>query len=206
MYYHDIAREMEFRRSKNWSLENRAKIYIYDDVDHYQRDGKVAGWSSGHAYSKEKIIRTFPSAHGFFDTTLPHELGHIIFREFIGDDVLVPLWFEEGVAMRQEKARRWGAHQAVNEAIAEGTFIPLPVLNRMRLYRDTPVDVVSLYYAESASIVHFIIKDHGQSRFVRLCRELRDGKTFMEAFFRIYSRYKNWDDLNEAWVQFLKNV
>lgn len=205
IYYEDIARDMGWTRTQGWSWEGRARIYIYNDSEHYVQDARAVGWSAGHAYSKDKVIRTFPSAHGFFDTTLPHELGHIIFREFIGEEVSVPLWFEEGVAMYQEKARRWGSHRAVQQAITRGEFIPLAELDRMRLGRETPEAVVALYYAQAASVVHFLIKEQGQIRFKRLCSELKAGKNFMDALGSVYGRYKNLNDLNRSWVEFLKN-
>jgi len=70
-------------------------LNIYDNADDYVQAGKMASWSHGVASPKNKVIRTFPAAHGFFDSTLPHELGHIIFREFVGFKAQVPIWFEE---------------------------------------------------------------------------------------------------------------
>lgn len=151
------------------------------------------------------MIRTFPSAHGFFDSTLPHELGHIIFREFIGFKAQIPSWFEEGVAMYQEKARRWGAHDTVRKAMEDGTFKPLDELSITSLRRTSSKDLVNLFYAESASVVNFLINEYGQQRFVRLCRKLKDGGPFSWALDSVYVRFKNIDDLNKAWVKYLNN-
>lgn len=204
-YYDEIARNMGFTRYKGWTWDERARIYIYNNYDHYMAESRSAGWSAGHAYTRDKVIRTFPAAHGFFDTTLPHELGHIIFREFIGENAHVPLWFEEGVAMYQEKARRWGAHRAVKEAIENKTFIPLPEFDRIRLYKDTPAETVSLYYTQAASVVNYLITGHGQTRFVRFCRQLQEGKLFMEALRSVYARFDSLEKLNRDWIRFLKN-
>ena len=92
---------------------------------------------TGRLLRKAKTIKTFPEAHGFFDTILPHELGHIIFRDYIGFTINIPLWFEEGVAIYQEKAKRLGANKAVKEAIENGQFIPLSQLSGMRLYKNS---------------------------------------------------------------------
>jgi len=108
--YKEIYSNLGFTRYRYWTAGNRTKIYIYDDVDDFVSNGGQAHWASGVASARSKVIQTFPAAHGFFDSTLPHELGHIIFREFIGHDVRVPLWFEEGVAMYQEKAKQPHAH------------------------------------------------------------------------------------------------
>ncbi|MDP2654030.1 MAG: peptidase MA family metallohydrolase [Candidatus Omnitrophota bacterium] len=203
-YYSAITRNLGFTRYQGWAFEGRAKIFIYDDQDDYVESSRQAGWSSGMASAREKVIRTFPSAHGFFDSTLPHELGHIIFREFIGYRAMIPLWLEEGVAMHQEKAKRWGAHQMVLKAIEKGEFIPLKALTQISLTQDTDRATVDLFYTESASVVYYLITEFGIHRFVNFCRALKEGRTFEAAFVSAYSRFQNVDDLNKAWVDYLK--
>lgn len=204
-YYREISENLGFTRYKGWNWDERAKIYIYDNADDYVKTGKQAGWSHGVASPRDKVIRTYPSAHGFFDSTLPHELGHIIFREFIGFKARIPSWFEEGVAMYQEKAKRWGAHDTVRKAIENGTFKPLDELSLMRLRYNTSRSSVDLFYAESASVVNYLIGELGQQRFVRLCRKLKDGGPFSWAIDSVYVRFKKVEDLNKAWVKYLKN-
>lgn len=203
-YYEDITRNLGFSRYEPWSFDERAKIYIYSDQDDYINTAQQANWSHGVANAKEKVIRTFPSAHGFFDSTLPHELGHIIFREFVGFRADIPLWMDEGVAMYQEKAKRWGSTAAVGKALESKTFIPLGELSTMGLYRDTDRETIELFYAEAASAMYFLITEYGEHRFVSFCRELKDGAHFEDALQRNYSRFDNMDGLNKAWVDYLK--
>lgn len=203
-YYDEITRNLGFTRYKGWSFDDRAKIYIYADKEDYLSSSKQAKWSHGVAYAKEKVIRTFPSAHGFFDSTLPHELGHIIFREFIGYRTPVPSWMDEGVAMYQEKARRWGADKAVKKAIGEGRFMSIEALSLKRLTGSTEKEVVQLYYAEAASIVNYLINELGKPRFVKFCRKLKDGQPFYQAFFSVYQRFKTMKDFNKRWLEYLK--
>ncbi len=203
-YYQEITENLGFTRYKNWTWEDRAKIYIYRDNDDYVRSSRQARWSHGAALAREKVIRTFPAAHGFFDSTLPHELGHIIFREFVGYKSDIPLWMEEGVAMNQEQAKRWGTDKIVKEAMAIGTFMPLEKLSRSRLYGNADQKMVELFYAESASVVNFMIKELGEFKFIHLCRELREGSRFEEALHKVYLRFQNISDLNKLWVDYLK--
>jgi hypothetical protein len=203
-YYHEITGNLGFNREQNWMPEERAKIYIYQDDKDYVRNAQQYQWSHGAALAKERTIRTFPSAYGFFDSTLPHELGHIIFHEYIGFAVEVPLWFEEGVAMCQEKAKRLGADEDVLRALKNGQFISLTELTNMRLYSDSPPDKVDLFYAESASVVNYLIGELGESRFAKLCRELKDGRDFLGALQASYVRFSSLDELNRSWVNYLK--
>ncbi|HBR15351.1 MAG TPA: hypothetical protein DD723_07400 [Candidatus Omnitrophica bacterium] len=203
-YYSEITTNLGFTRYKSWSWDERARIYIYDNSDDYVNAGQQAGWSHGAASPTDKVIRTFPMAHGFFDSILPHELGHIIFREFIGFNTVIPLWFEEGIAMYQEKAKRWGAHQAVKEAMKEKKFMPLNDLTHVRLDSRTHTDLVNLFYAESASIVYFLMTEFGQYRFVRFCERLKKGYGFESALAYVYVRFKTIESLNKEWERYLE--
>ncbi|HLD69243.1 MAG TPA: peptidase MA family metallohydrolase [Candidatus Omnitrophota bacterium] len=200
--YETIAQNLGFTRYEGWSWDRRARVYIYDDQEHYVGERNVS-WSHGMALVQEKVIRTFPTAAGFFDSTLPHELGHIIFREFVGYKSKIPLWLDEGVAMYQEKAKRWGANKLVARAISEGKFIPLKELSRVELTNESDQATIELFYAEAASIVYFMITELGDYRFVNFCRHLKEGCRLDDAIHRAYARFQNMDDLNEAWVKYL---
>ncbi|MCB9772046.1 MAG: hypothetical protein H6754_05805 [Candidatus Omnitrophica bacterium] len=203
-YYDEIPRNLGFIRYQGWTYENRAVIYIYDDQDEYRIHAKNMEWSGGMANVLQKEIRTFPAAAGFFDSTLPHELAHLIFREFIGNSH-IPLWLDEGVAMYQEKAKRWGANKVVKDAIKRGKFIPLSELTAHRLSREKTEEIINIFYAEAASIVYYMIVELGESRFENFCRKLSAGISFEEALQKNYGRFRNMEDLNNRWVDYLKS-
>ncbi len=203
-YYVDVTRNLGFYRMRDWIFDRKATIYIFDDRDDYvKRSGQYA-WSAGTASTRMKMIRTYPASHGFFDSTLPHELGHIIFREYVGYRTRIPLWFEEGVAMYQEKAKRFGANSLVKKAIQNGTFIPLEDLTAMRLTNRSPRETIELFYAESASAFNFIMASIGDHRFARLCRDFKDGGNFEEALERVYPRFRTLSRINKLWVKSLE--
>lgn len=202
-YYDEVTDNLGFHRIHNWIFDRKASIYIFDDKSDYIKRSRQYVWSAGTASTRMKTIRTFPAAHGFFDSVLPHELGHIIFREYVGYRSRIPLWFEEGVAMHQEKAKRWGADKKVKQAIENGTFIPLSKLTRMRLTNNTDRSVIRLFYAESASVFNFIMDKIGKHRFARLCRDFKDGGSFEQALERVYPRFRSIERLNEMWVKSL---
>ena len=105
-HYIKITQNLGFTRYDFWIWDNRAKIYIYDDKDDFINTTNQPQWSGGVVHYQQKIIKTYPQMAGFFDSLLPHELGHIIFREFVGNDTRIPLWLDEGVASYQERTKR----------------------------------------------------------------------------------------------------
>lgn len=202
--YRRISENIGIGAYRSWSWEKRASIYIYKDMDDYVKNGGQAGWSHGTALVTTKIIKTYPAAAGFFDSILPHELGHIIFHEYVGPTADIPLWFDEGVAMYQEKAKRVGAHATVRKAIEKGQFIPLTRLADMRLYVNSDQATVDLFYAESASAVNFLITQFGAEHFHQFCKELSKNTRFEDALVKIYMNIKGLDDLNGRWKKFLE--
>lgn len=204
-YYRSITNELGFTRFSDWLWENRATIYIYNDSQEYLDATKQPSWSAGLAAYRERKITTFLADSGFFDTLLPHELGHIIFREFVGFRSGIPQWFEEGVASYQEKAKRVGATKALRQAIAEKKFIPLTELEKVSLVSSQDKDFVELFYSESGSVVYFLLTRFSKHNFVDLCKALKEGKSFEQALHDGYPRFDNVEELNREWVRYLQN-
>jgi len=203
-YYNEIADNLGFRRYNFWLWDNRARIYIYDDAQDYCANTGQPSWSGGCANIKDKIIHTFPFAKGFFETVLPHEMGHIIFREFVGfDNNAIPLWLDEGVASYQQDLRNSTADKIVKDAIKKGEFIGLDSLSNINPHTITDTNKVNLFYAESVSMVDFLIKKFGQDSFIYFCQQLRDKKDFSKALASAYP-FKDIQELNESWLHYLK--
>ncbi len=203
--YRSVLENLGVSSYQGWAWEKPVLIYVYRDQEDYIKNGGQAGWSHGAAVVSTKTIRTFPSDEGFFDSLLPHELGHIVLHEYLGDYVDIPSWFDEGVAMYQEKAKRVGANKLVREALSNGQFITLSQLSDMRLYVNSDRKTVELFYAESASIVNFMISELGKNNFYRLCRSLKQRTRLSEALSEIYINIKDLNDLNKKWVNYLKD-
>lgn len=204
-YYNKIADDLGFRRFDFWLWENRAKIYIYDDMEDFHASTGFVTWSAGLAITKVKTIHTYPYAKGFFETILPHELGHIVFREFIGfDNQLVPVWLDEGVASSFEKGRAALAGKIIKPAIADDTFIPIQNLTMLNPQLMQDNQKVNLFYAESISIIHYLIKEFGKDNFIIFCQRIRDGKNLAESLRSTYN-FNNLDELNISWKKFVEN-
>ncbi|MBU2258636.1 MAG: hypothetical protein KJ926_05895, partial [Candidatus Omnitrophica bacterium] len=175
-YYNDIAESLGFNRYNFWLWDNRAKIYIYDNAKAYQATGQPE-WSAGSAIPQRKLIASYPMAEGFFEHLLPHEIGHIIFREFVGfNNNAIPDWLDEGVASYQESLTDPRMKMVINSAVSQGRLIGLNKLFGMNPYSMHDSDLVNLFYAQSASLVEYLIKEFGRDRFVTFCQDLRDKK------------------------------
>lgn len=202
-YYNKIADDLGFRRFDFWLWDNRAKIYIHDDANAYQLATNQPSWSSGCAIMKEKVIHTFPYAKGFFQTVLPHEMGHIIFREFVGfDNQAVPNWLDEGVASYQEDQIYSMANRVVIDAASTNQLISLESLSRMDPHLMNNNSEVLLFYSEAVSIIDYLVKEFGKDNFILFCQNLRDKQDLERAISYVYP-FRNIQELGEAWQKYL---
>lgn len=204
-YYDEIADDLGFRRHNFWLWDNRAKIYIYDEAKSYQVATGQPIWSGGSVIPRDKIIHTFVGQNGFFDITLPHEMGHIIFREFVGfDNPDIPFWLDEGVASYQGRLRRITANRSVKEAIKKSNFITLEKLSQINPILTPDSSVVNLFYSEALSIIDYLIKEFGKDNFVLFCQNLRDKRNLERALASSYP-FKNLQELERTWQRYLIN-
>jgi len=204
-YYEELTEKLGFRRFNYWTWDNRAKIYIFADKEMFEKEMNQPSWAGGIASYVDKTIWTFPQESGFFDTLLPHEIGHIVFREVIGAHHNVPLWLEEGVAQYLEQAKRIGAEKHVLNAMADGTFIPFKELMTMNSLTLRSGGDVKVFYAEASSLVNFLIQKYGVDSFNNFCSKLKDGKNFNDALSYAYFYIRSASDLGVAWEQYLKD-
>jgi hypothetical protein len=202
-YYNEIATNLGFNRYNFWLWDNRAKIYIYDSAADYASATSQPSWSSGSTLMAAKLIHTYPNAQNFLTETLPHEMGHIIFREFVGfNNYAVPLWLDEGVASYQQKSRSPLTNSLLKEAMRKGNFIKLQDLSGFNLLRTSDVALVQLFYSEAFSIVNFLVKEFGKDKFVLFCQNLRDKGNLERALASAYP-FSNLKELGSAWERYL---
>lgn len=203
-YYNDLTDKLAFVRYKYWMWDDRAKIYLYPDQDAYVKDTGQPSWSSGTASYNDKTIWTYPRESGFFDSLLPHEIGHIIFREVVGKN-RVPLWLEEGVAQYLEQAKRIGSERTVIKAIENGTFIPFDELNSINGRTLRARSDVELFYAESINIVLFLLNKSSTKAFNEFLRKLKQGKSLEDALSFAYYDIRKISDLGKMWEDYLNS-
>jgi hypothetical protein len=199
-YYKSITSSLGFNRFDFWSWDNRCRIYLYSDRTSYLDVTGSISWSRAHVYVVEKRIITYAGQEGFFKTILPHEMAHIIFREFIGFDKKLPIWLDEGVAILAEADSSQRLLFA-KDMVLKDRHIPLTALSDIRNYASMDPYV---FYSQAASLVDFLLNRYGRNNFVVFCRELRDRNDWQEALRRVY-RFEGLDDLENSWLEYVRN-
>jgi hypothetical protein len=162
------------------------------------------------------------------ESLLPHEMAHLIFRDFVGFKGEVPLWLDEGVAQWAEIDKRPQIKNMVKKLYEDDALLSITDMMRYDirniktrnglLIRPTTTkddkpgvlflsvdNLISTYYLQAVSLVGFLIEKYGSYSFADFCRGLRDGKSMDEALRLTYTTHiVSTAELELRWRQYLK--
>jgi len=201
-YYNTITKELGFRRFNFWTWNKRCKIYLYSSREVYYNNTQIPSWSQARVEVKERIIYGFLEKKDFvrfIEEILPHEMGHLIFREFVGYETKLPLWLDEGIACFVEKRNKQKRLNLAKKIVNTDAFISLEKLTSTS---KNSLDDPDVFYAESASIIDFLLEKYGRDKFVEYCRSLRDGNHWKESLLRVYD-FSEFSQIGDEWVKYL---
>jgi hypothetical protein len=207
-YYQKIANELGYARYSNfWQWERRVKIYIYPDrstYENYLKKHNYAKWSVGMANYNNKEIIGYAQSEEFLDATLPHEITHLIFRDYVGQRN-IPIWIDEGVAQWEEKGKRRFVKTKIKQLLQIHKPIPIERMMTLNIGGVENPAIVELYYVEAISLIDFLITQYGIDNFIFFCRHLRDGKDINEALqFAYPTSIRNITTLEEKWLEYVQ--
>ncbi len=189
-----------------WTRENKVYIYYAQEPKTYRRLTGRPEWSGGTASLSERKIYVYRSGEAL--GILAHELTHIYFDSFFPPSHPSPLWLSEGLATYIQSERGLSKPNWLEQnlkLLEGGSGFKLSDLVRIEDMRGADEDNVRLWYAQSYSVVRFLIKLKAGESFYLFCKELRDGKPPHQALYRAYGMpYNKLSSLEYAWRYDLK--
>jgi hypothetical protein len=184
-------------------LERPAKLFIYAS----QQDllGAMVypqEWTGGAAYTRYGIIviGLAPDEIDWGRTIIAHELAHLV----VGQITLnpyndLPTWLDEGLAMHNEGELDPAFTFYLNKAIAEDVLISAQSLSSpFSAYAEEAI----LSYAQSYSLVEYLINTYGQEKMLELLNAFREGSGYDEALERVYGF--DTDGLDSLWRDYVR--
>jgi len=183
-------------------VEVPVNIFIYGSFDDL-RDAIAVGsqeWTGGQAFTEQGVvvIGVSPSDLAYGLVATPHELTHLVVHQATdnpyGD---IPRWLDEGLAvyMSGELDAGWrGYHDQVTRAAETDELMTLQTLSS-----SFPADSeqAGLAYAQSGSVVEFIIQHYGEDAMAELLDIFSAGALYDEALEQALG-VDTWD-LDNAW-------
>lgn len=200
-----IRRELDLRETVEVSIVLATPRMPSDELP---LDPKtLPPWLAGIALSGRQIIliRVQPGRTAAdYDSLLAHELTHVILKGDYPQSAVWPRWFKEGLAMRQSRGEGLRLHASLSLAAARGRIIPLD-----SLWSSFPSHQAGsrVAYAQSFSILTFLISRHGEEVFAQFMQELRSGD-FAGSFARVYGyglgrmekEWRRYVKLRYSWI------
>jgi len=184
--------------------ERPIKIYIYASTS----DLKGAmifpqEWTGGVAFTAFGIIAIGipPSNIDWGKKALVHELTHLVVHQATFSPYgQLPIWLDEGLAMYNEGELDPVFRSHLQEAILEDKLISVRGLCSPF---SAETEKARLSYAQSYSLVEYLLDNYGQDKMLELLTILKQGSTYDEALTEVYSF--DIDGLDARWRATLSN-
>ena len=184
-----------------WASSERTTIFLFKNQDTYRRVTGRPVWSGGASSVGKRKLYVYESEE--LPGIVAHELTHIYFDGFFLDGTTDPLWLSEGMATLVQVERGLAAPNWLREnleRLEQGEGFPIDQLTSVTSTSGWPDAKVRLWYAQSYSIVRFLIRTQYRSSFYKFSAHLRDGRPAPEALYRAYGApYTRMVALEHAW-------
>jgi len=178
--------------------ERSINIYIYAS------DNDLKGamifpqeWTGGVAFTAFSTIAIgiSPSELDWGKRVLVHELTHLVVHQATFSPYgQLPLWLDEGLAMYNEGELDPVLRSYLEEAILEDELISVRSLcSPFSAYSEK----ASLSYAQSYSLVEYLLDNYGQDSMLDLLTIFKQGSTYDEALTEVYGF--DIDGLDARW-------
>jgi hypothetical protein len=180
--------------------EKTVKLYIYANAQDLR--GSMIfpqEWTGGVAFTRFGIISIgiAPDSLNWGKRAIAHELTHLVIHQVtLNPYSELPNWLNEGLAMYTEGLLGPEFTSVLNRAIAEDSLISVRSLS-------SPFSALAeqsiLSYAQSYSLVEFLISNYGQGKMFELLNTFRQGTTYDGALEKVYEfdmdgLYTLWQD------------
>jgi hypothetical protein len=167
--------------------ERPVKIYIYASTSDL-KGAMISSneWSGGVAFTEFSTIAISipPSELDWGKRALVHELTHLVVHQATFSAYgQLPLWLDEGLAMYSEGELDPDFRSCLEGAILEDELISVRSLcSPFSAYSEK----ACLSYAQSYSLVEYLLDNYGQDKMLDLLALLKQGSTYDEALTEVY--------------------
>lgn len=180
------------------SLKQPATFYIYADTsDLHSALVYPDEWTGGVAFPAYStvVIGISPASLDWGQRAIAHELGHlVVHQDVFGPYGVLPTWLDEGLAMDAEGELRSDLQGLLDQAIATDALFSVRSISSS--FPAHPYEA-KLSYAESYSLVQFLIDSYGGEKIVELLHVFKNGSTADEALLQVYGF--DTEGIGERW-------
>jgi hypothetical protein len=167
-------------------LERAVEIYIYASSEELRSALIYAQeWTGGVSFSEYGILAIgLTQDIDWVKGTIAHELAHLVTYQMTYNPYSdIPTWLNEGLSMYIEGDLDPTFRSLLNNVISHDMLISVQTLSS-----NFPTDVqeARLSYAESYSLVEFLIDNYGSDKMLSLLDVFKQGSTYDNALKQVY--------------------
>ncbi len=187
------------------SLTEPIRIYIYGSSTDLR--GSMIfpqEWTGGVAFTRYGCIAIgiSPVNLAWGRRAIAHELTHLVIHQMTLNPYSgLPNWLDEGLAMRSEGPMGPAFQSYLDRAIAQDSLFSVRSLASPF---STDAEKSYLSYAQSYSLVEYLISTYGKDRMFELLDTLSEGSTYDDALTRVYGF--DSDGLERLWREYLMSA
>ncbi len=168
-------------------LEQQVSIYIYGSTEDLH-DALIYPdeWTGGMAFPEYGVIVIGVAPHNIAwgKRAVTHELSHMIIYQVTYSPLSnIPTWLDEGLAMYSEGELMSNFEQNLQQAISNDTLFSIGSISGSF---PAATEEAELAYAQSYSLVEFLIDNFGSSKMQLLIQAFSDGITLDNALLEVY--------------------
>ncbi|MDQ6603529.1 MAG: peptidase MA family metallohydrolase [Chloroflexota bacterium] len=189
------------KKNFNVTSDRPIRILMYANA----RDLRVAlppnsaEWIGGGASTELGIIHAAiapgRSAASEIRRILPHEMSHmVVYQASLNPYNHPPLWLDEGLAVHNQETPDVRFRPLVRDAADNGKLIPIRALNSPF---PLSAEQALLSYAESESVVNFIITAYGSKYIGALVSAFKDELSYDQVVQKVLK--ESIEDLDKEW-------
>lgn len=177
----------------NYYPMRKINVYVYHSHSRF-----LAQSPSGvtRAYSQPFMNKMFISAtQESVESSVAHELSHIVFLQSLPDSSKVPFWFVEGIAIHQSQLGR-------EPSEVESYSLPENISSISSLSKKEPKGMQEQrrVAVEGYLIIKYLVDKYGEDRLNLLTKHLQKGMDFSIALEK--SLGVSGEELDKAWYEY----
>ncbi len=205
--YHRIIEDLQYQIKPT----RKIKIYIFKDKEEYRDKIRQPMWSVGRVIYNKNSFYSYEGVN--LAGLIPHEITHLLFYNFM-DRKYEPVsmrWLSEGLAMYEEN--KIVQSSLVNslrrriELLKEGQYYSMPDLIKADMLQTRDSALINLWYAQSFSIVEFMITQLGREKFNVFCLNIKEYNDVEKALINTYgNKFEALEDFQKQWLKHIQTL
>ncbi len=197
----------QLREDFNHEIVSRIPLIIYDSHNDFSQTNVVALPTSAEGIGgvtdkmKNRMTVPFDGDYNDFRRTLHHELVHAVFNDlFYGGSIqsilrnniqlVLPLWFEEGLAEYMALGWDTNTDMFIRDAVINNYLPPIPYLSGYYAYRG------------GQSVWNFIAEEYGREKIAEILERVKNTRSVEGGFQQ--SIGLTVEELSERWEDALR--